>query len=197
MCVCVCVCVCLPHLFGCWYAFRYYWYIHFLQCMLSVQPHFRQGHTGEGGASKLYTYIRFGTAICDVCTPNQDMRNTSYRHTPCMTSMVSLAMALVASLFFLVSRLQCQLSNMRRWLTAVTGFAAIRELSAKWALAVSLGLDRDEEDEHHSKTPSMKSRRRKTAGPRNTVGGCRSLCRPTKARLKAVKLLRPAFLKPT
>lgn len=64
------------------------------------------------------------------------------------------------------------------------GFAAIRELSSKWALAVSLGLDREQggedgveyknktqEQEQQEKTLSMKSRRRKMVGPRNAVGG--------------------------
>eukprot|EP00752_Nemacystus_decipiens_P012124 g10749.t1 len=54
------------------------------------------------------------------------------------------------------------------------GFAAIRELSSKWALAVSLGLDRPADEQTNANNlerlaASSKSRRRKMAVPRNTM----------------------------
>lgn len=51
------------------------------------------------------------------------------------------------------------------------GFAALRELSSKWALAKSLGLAEtdDDDDSSHDGTVARKRRRRRVARPRHKV----------------------------
>ena len=51
------------------------------------------------------------------------------------------------------------------------GFAALRELSSKWALAKSLGLAEtdDDDDSDHDGTVARKRRRRRVARPRHKV----------------------------
>lgn len=62
------------------------------------------------------------------------------------------------------------------YMLSAAGFAALRELSSKWALAKSLGLtetDGDEDDDHDATV--ARKRRRRVARPRHKVPA-RVLC---------------------